>query len=261
MTGVTRAVSSVSVERKEGDVHVFREARWLAGEEIKRTWLSYPVTALTTLVAGLFVAATVDGILTVEGVGEAGRGFEYWYNTFFTDFLFLAFGTFLSVNWMSREYFRVFSEDVFSERLAFMRGLPISSTTLVVGRMISMCLSLLLNAPAFFVPVYLVSGLNRLGWDFLWFVAVWIGFSLFGTGLFLLAELGLQGKTYVRLSFATVPVLMAVIGFLEWSVGLRAVARITGLAEAYGPLSALAALLTILTRATIRRVGRRDLHA
>ena len=185
-------------EEQEKNSGTFSQARWLAWQEIKRSWLSYPVTALVTLVIGWFVAGAVNGILFVEGAGEGGQRFERLYNASFADFFFLGFCFCLAVNWMSREYFRVFSEDAFSERLTFVRVLPVSTGALVVGRMISMCLSLLLNAPAFFVPVYLMSDLGGLGWGFLWFVTVWVGYSLFGAGLLLLAELGLTSGTYVK---------------------------------------------------------------
>ena len=254
-------------ERDEGRVRVFRGAQWLGWQEIERSWLSYPVTALAMLVTGWFVAVFVDGVLVVEGFGEGGRTFEDSFNAFFADLLFLNFGALLAVNWTSREYFRVFSEDAFSERLAFVRGLPISTTTLVLGRLISMCFSLLLNVPAFFVPMYLVSNLGGLGWDFLWFVITWAAYSLMGAGLWLMAELTIRGRSYVWLSFAWTLLLIPAVILLEWVVDLRAVTRIAGLVEAYGPLPALVALpfgtavLAVLTVSTAHRVERRDLYA
>lgn len=265
MTGVAN-LTETRAGKREKDTSAFAQARWLAGQEIKRSRFSYPVTALTMLVAGWFVASSVEGVFIVEGLGEEGRTFEDSFNAFFADFLFLSFGALLTVNWMAREYFRVFSGDAFSERLAFMRGLPISAATLVVGRLISMCFSLLLNAPAFFVPVYLISNLSGLGWDFPWFATVWVGYSLLGTGLCLLAEFTIHGKTYVWLSCACTFLLIPVVILLEWTVDLRLVTRIAGLTEAYGPLPALVALLigatalVILTNVAIRRVERRDLY-
>lgn len=245
----------------------FAEARWLAWREIKRTWLSYPATALGMLIFGLLTASIVDGFLILEGFGEGDRPFQDFFYAFYADLFFLIYGGFLTFNWMSREYLRVFSGDTFSARLAFVRSLPISVETMVLGRLISMCLALLLNAPAFFLTVYFVSNLSDLGWSFLWFVAVWIGYSLLGTGFYLLAEFTISGKTYTWLSFTWVLLLVVGLIFLELTVELRAVSRIAGLVESYGPLPALAsvllgaAALAILTKITIRRVERRDLYA
>lgn len=245
----------------------WREAVWLAGKEIRRSWISYPVTGLAMLLMGLLVAPSMDGILSVEGFGEDGREFEDWYNAFPLDFFFLAFGMLLALNWMSGEYFRVFERDAFSERLIFMRGLPVSAGTLVGSRMVSLCFALAFNVPAFFVPVYLISDLGRLGWSFPWFGLIWVGYSLLGAGLWLLAEFGIRGKTYVWLSFAGTALIIAAVMFLEWAVGLRAVDRIAGLAQSNGPLAAFVALavgaagFALMARSATRRIERRDLSA
>lgn len=266
MTDVVKTAST-QADDKEKSMNTISQARWLAWQEIKRSWLSYPVTALAMLFFGYVTASIVDGFLVVEGFGEGGRTYANRFEAFVADYLFLGIVAFLAVNWMSREYFRVFSEDAFSERLVFMRGLPISAATLVLGRMVSMGFSFLFNTPAFFVPVYLISNLDGLGWAFLWFVAIWVGYSLAGIGISLLAEFTISGRVYVWATCIGVVLLMFGLIFLELTVDLRAVSRIAGLVESYGPLPALisvllgAAALAILTKITIRRVERRDLYA
>lgn len=245
----------------------WREAVWLAGKEIRRSWLSYPVTGLAMLLMGIIAAPSVDGILIVEGFGGGGREFEDWYNAFYPDFLFLVFGGFLALNWTSREYLQVFSQDAFSERLVFMRSLPISSGTLVGSRMISLCFALLFTVPAFFAPVYLASDLGWLGWGFLWFVLIWVGYSLLGAGLWLLAEFGIRGNTYVWLSLVGTGLAVVAVMFLEWAVRLRVVERIAALAQSNGPLVAILSLLVgaagfaLMARLATRRIERRDLAA
>lgn len=244
-----------------------RDGLWLAGREIRRSWLSYPITGLAMLLIGLLVAPSINGILSLEGFGEGGREFEDWYNAFFPDFLFLMFGMFLALNWMSGEYFRVFSRDAFSERLVFMRGLPVSPGMLVGSRMISLCFALPFSVPAFFAPVYLISDLGRLGWSFLWFVLIWVGYSLLGAGLWLLAEFGIRGKTYVWISFAGTALAIVAVMFLEWAVRLRVVDRIAGLAQSNGPLAAAVSLMVgaagfvLMARLATRRIEKRDLSA
>lgn len=262
------ASSTLSMRSKErGDVNRFAEAFWLAGRGIWGSWLSYLVTVLPMVLAGLIVAPTIDGSFTPEGLGDAGRELEEWYNAFFTDFFFLVFGTLLAVNWMSRDYFRVFSRDAFSERLIFMRSLPVSQGTLVGSRMVSMCFALLFTVPAFFAPVYLISDLSQLGWGFLWFVLIWIGYSLLGAGVWLLGEFGVHGRTYVWTSLAFPALLIAVIALLEWAVDFRAVDRTSALAQSHGPAAALVALIlgasgfVLTARYATRRVESRDLSA
>jgi hypothetical protein len=242
-----------------------REVLWLAGREVRRSWISYPVTGLGTLLVGFLVAPSVEGMLSVEGFGEGGRGFEDWSNAFLADFFFLMFGGFLASNYLSWEYFRIFERDAFSERLVFVRSLPVSAGTIVGSRTVSLCSALPFNVPAFFVPVYLISDLGRLGWGFVWFVLIWVGYSLLGAGLCLLAEFGVRGKTYVRLSLAGTVLMMAAVMFLEWAVELRAVERIALLAQSSGPLAAAlsltagATVLALMARATTRRIEGRDL--
>lgn len=266
MTGVANATETRAVESERG-MSTFAQVRWLAGQEIKHSWLSYPVTALVMLIFGYITASIADGFLVVEGSEEGGRIFADKFNAFYADYFFLTFSAFLAVNWMSREYLRIFSEDAFSERLVFVRGLPISAATMVLGRMMSLSFSFPFNTPAFFIPVYLISNLKNLGWNFLWFVAVWFGFSLLGIGISLLAEFTISGRAYVWMTFIGVFLLIFVLIVLEFTVELRAVSRIAGLVESYGPLPAVvsilfgAVMLWIMAKMTIRRVERRDLYA
>ena len=254
-------------EEKNRDMSTVAEARWLAGQEIKRSWLSYPVTALVMLVFVWFYTYVIDGIIIDEGLDFMVDGRTFFLNALLEDFLFLWFCAVLAANWMSREYLQIFSKDSFSKRLDFMRCLPISAASLVLGRLISMCFSLLLNAPALFVTVYLLSNLNGLGWSYLWFAAVWVGYSLIGAGLWLLGEFTISGKTYTWLSIAWAFLLLPVLIALEAAVELRLVTKIAELVQTYGPLPALAsillgaAVLVLLTKTTIRRVERRDLYA
>lgn len=258
-------IASSTRTNERGEVNRLAEAVWLARRGVWGAWLSYLFTVLPLVVVGIIVAPTVDGTFTPQGLGDAGPELEEWYNAFFTSAIFLTVGTLLAVNWMSRDYFRVFSRDAFSERLVFLRSLPVSAGTLVGSRMVSMCFALLFTTPAFFVPVYLVSGLDRLGWGFLWFVLIWVGYSLLGAGLWLLMEFGIHGRTYVWMSFVFPALLIAAVAFLEWAVDLRAVDRIATLAQSHGPPTALVALIlgaagfSLMARYATRRLESREL--
>ncbi|MEW6638027.1 MAG: hypothetical protein AB1425_14575, partial [Actinomycetota bacterium] len=118
-----------------------------------------------------------------------------------------------------------------------------------------------------FVPVYLVSDLRAMGASYLWFVGIWVGYGLFGAGLTLLMELGLDGKTYTVIIFAMVVPILVIVAILEFTVEMRLVERTVALVGDYGPLPAAvslvagAGLFALLARLTARRIERRDLSA
>lgn len=240
------------------------EARWLAGQEVKRAWLSYPVSGLFLLFLGALISPALSDILEVGGSG--GR-LERSSVFFTSDFLFLIVGLLLCVNALSRDYWLVWTSDPFSSRLAFLRSLPISTRSLVAGRMLSMALALPLTVPAFFVPIYFFTDLRELGAAYLWFVGIWVGYSLFAAGLTLLMELGLPGQTYSLISLGIVVVTPIIVGLLEWLVELRLVERTAVLARNYGAAPAAislalgAGLFVLLAWATVRRIQHRDLSA
>lgn len=256
-----------SAKKEKKVMGTLTEARWLAGEDIRRAWLSYPVSGLFVMFLGFLVIPSLSGVLELEGFGEAGERFERSFASFFPDYLFLIIGLMLCVNSLSRDYLLVWTEDPFSSRLAFLRGLPISARSLVAGRMTSMVFALLFTVPAFFLPIYLFSELRELGASYLWFVGIWVGYSLFGAGLTLLMELGLDGRTYTLITFGMVAVILVAVGLLEWMVELRLVERTIVLVQDYGPLPAVislalgAGLFLLLGWATARRIENRDLAA
>ncbi|QYJ15857.1 hypothetical protein Rxycam_01685 [Rubrobacter xylanophilus DSM 9941] len=242
------------------------DALWLAGKEIRRSWLSYPASAIFTLVLGFLIVPSLSGMATGGEAGGTG-GIERAFGSFLADYLFLIVGLILCVNGFSRDYLVVWSADPFSSRLAFLRSLPIPPRTIVAGRMFSMLFTLPFTLPAFFVPVYLFSDLRAMGASYLWFVGIWVGYGLFGAGLTLLMELGLNGKTYTMVTFAMVVPILVIVAILEFTVQLRLVERTIALAGDYGPLPAIvslvagAGLFALLARLTARRIERRDLSA
>lgn len=254
------------VDEKEKGKRMSRtlvEARWLAGLEVKRAWLSYPVSGLFLLfLAGL----ASPGLSVIPDNGESG-GLERAFASFMPDLLFLIVGLLLCVNSLSRDYLLVWTSDPFTTRLAFLRSLPISIRSLVAGRMLSMVLALPLTVPAFFVPVYFLTDLRELGVAYLWFVGIWVGYSFFAAGLTLLMELGLRGRTYSLISLGMIAAIPVMVGLLEWLVELRLVERTALLARDYGAAPAAvslvlgAGLFVLLAGATVRRIESRELSA
>ena len=251
--------------KERGGMHSFAESFWLAKEEMKRVWLSYPLSGLLVLALGLFVMPSLSGIFEGDGSGTVGLRIEEHYNDFISDYLFLVVGAFLSVNAISRDYTLASWQDTYLSRLLFMSKLPISTENLVASRVISILFALVLYAPAFFMPAYFLSDLGGLGSSYLYFAGIWIGYGLLGSGLCLLLELTSSGKIYTLISVCFAASLMVVLALLEWTINLSLVGRTAQLAQSAGSLPAIisilagGAALALLSRLTVRRIEKRDL--
>ena len=240
-----------------GGAGVFVGALWVAGWEIGRAWSSYALGGLSFMFLGILVVPGLSGVFELEGFGLGGSRMEDLYNDFFADASFLVVCAFLAVNVLVHR-------DGFSSRLLFSRELPISAAGVVAGRAISMLFALLVNALAFFLPVFLLSGLGDLGASYLWFAGVWVGYGLLASGLWLLMELSADGGTRVPIFVASAISLVVVLALLEWTVNLGLVGRTVGLVRGYGALPAVfsvlvgAAAFALLARLTARRILERD---
>jgi hypothetical protein len=246
----------------------FAQAFWVARKEMKRAWLSYPLTGLFVLSLGLFAVPSLSGVFELEGSGAVGLRVQEHYNDFISDYLFLVVGAFLGVNAISRDYTLASWQETYLSRRNFVRKLPISAGSLVASRVISMLFALILYALAFFLPAYFLSDLGELGTGtYLWFCGVWIGYGLLGSGVCLLLELTSSGKVYILISIGFTASLMVVLALLEWTLNLSLVGRTAHLAHSYGALPAIISILAgggalaILSRLTARRIAKRDLYS
>lgn len=243
-------------------METLRNSWWLAGREMRRTWLSYLVTAILMALFGLWTTS-------LEASGpSAGPG-----DLYILDLYFIFITSILATNGFSRDYFSSWG-DSFSKRLHFWRSLPISARVVVASRVLSMLPALALNSLAFFLTIYLIS--EPLGrWlaeqlgpvRYLWFTLIWVGYSLFWGGCFLYLEYGIHGRTYNWFVLGGVAIVPALLVPLELLFDLRIVMRTIELVGAYGPLPAAAALLigvaafVLWAGAAVRRIERRDLSA
>ena len=246
------------------------ESLWLAREEMKWTWPSYVLSVLIVLSLGLAAAVSLSvGVSGFEAMVVRGQGTEEFYGAFFVDYFFLLVCAVLGTNALLGYYTRNWS-GTSSSGLVPLRSIPISAGILVGSRMVLMLFALVVGAFAFFVPVFLVSGLAEdLGVKaYLMFCAVWVGYGLLGSGISLFFEFGASGKSYALLSYLFALLLMIVVVLLETTeyagiVGRVALMAQSGYGTLLGGLSILmgGAAFLLLSRSTVRRLRTRDLSA
>jgi hypothetical protein len=246
------------------------QALWLAREEMKWTWSSYLLSVLIVLSLGLAAAVSLSfGVSAFEAMMVRGQGTEEFYGSFFVDYFFLLVCALLGTNALLGYYARN-RRGTSSSWLVPLKSLPISAGIIVGSRMISMLFALVVGAFAFFVPVFLVSGLaGDLGVKaYLTFCAVWVGYGLLGSGLFLFFEFGLSGRSYALLSYLFAILLMFVVVLIETTQYAGIVGRVARMAQGdhgtlLGGLSVLAGVsaFLLLSRLTARRLLTRELPA
>ena len=255
--------SSSSSLRARGGSKGLAGAFWLARKEMRRGWVSYPLSGVIMLFLGFMVLPSMSGLFKLEGFGAGVQRVEDVYNAFFSDCLYLVICAFLAVNAVSgiRTPGR---RDTFSARLLLLGGVPVPAGSLVGGRALSLLFALVLNVPAFFLPTFLLSDLGELGTSYVWFVGTWIGYGLLFSGLGLLMGLSASDGASVPISIGVGAAIVATLALLEWSVGLDLVVRTAQLAQGYGPLPALlsilvgAAAFVLLAWLSVHRIHDRD---
>ena len=250
---------------EERNMNTISQARWLAWQEIKRTWLSYLATGTFFLLFGLFAFIYLGQLFD----GEASlRTTENNSMTFSSNVFFLAIISALAVNSLSKDYLYSWGRDTFSERLTFLRSLPISNREMVVNRLLTLLLALLVNTVLFFLPPYLLSETLRAGLSttqYLWFIAMWASYALLGAGFYIYMEFNASGRTYnITMLLMLVPIVV-IGGTVALVFGVSFLSSVAGLVLSYGPLLAIPVFLLgifwllVCCRVTVRHVEKRDL--
>jgi hypothetical protein len=239
-----------------------RDAVWLAQDEFRRTWPVLLVTGGATLLFGLIVALTFEGVYSNVARGEHPADFGL-------SLLLLLLVPNLLLNWFLGAYMAPW-RDFFTQQMAFYRSMPIPVRDLVRSRAVTMLVTLAFAAPVFFAPAYLISGGLReevAVLDYLGFVLFWIGYALLAGGAHLCFELTMSGKLLFAMQCAFVAVIFAALFVLYVGYQMPLATRVMELVQAYGPLLPATSLLLgaagfwVGVRVAGRRLGMRDLSA
>jgi len=81
---------------------VFAGAFWLAKREVRRVWISYPLTGVLLMLMGFFVVPSVWGVFEFDGLGTTGERMEGFYIASFSDCLFVVVCAFLAGDYCLR---------------------------------------------------------------------------------------------------------------------------------------------------------------
>ena len=239
----------------------FRDSLWLAGMDVRRSWFSFPVAALTAFVPGFYLVI----LYSVAFSGSMGV-----FGTFLLDAWFLMATAILNVNFLfNRDYYYGLSEDNYTKRLSFLGGLPISPGAVIMGRAMYTAVALVCGGPSFFLVPYLASAELRalIGpLDYILFVVAWLGYALFMMGFLLFMWNGLSFQTELRLLPFLFPgwcLLVAIASNFALDGGLTM--SLIQVAKTRGPLAAIVsvaagcAALALWVRIAEKRLGKREL--
>jgi ABC-type transport system involved in multi-copper enzyme maturation permease subunit len=251
---------------------LWRDARWLAGVDVRRHWLSYPASFLLAVVIGAFAANLFNGIFVVEGAGPSGEAFEARSNAVLSSFFMFATIPYLMVNMLfNPELKPSFSrDDNFTRKLVFLRSLPVSAGAIVASRMLAMLATLVVAAPAFFTMFYLIARQApgfAAGPGFVWFASLWIGLALLYAGGLLYIWIARSKRAEVVMGFVNPVALLLVAVALGFLLDHGFVGWTMDLAREYGARAGVAGLLVGAAGfafggwRTTRRLRRRDLSA
>lgn len=205
-------VSSGDVGRRN-----LQDALWLAGQEIRRQWLSY-------LVSNLYLVFL--SLLTI-GIGDLMAGSTG------LEFVLLATTLIISTPFFARDYMN-WATDPVAERLTWLRSLPIDARTIVGSRMLAMLAVAPFNIVAFFGPIYLAGAWSLDTVPFILFALSILGISLIGAGVHLCLELGVSLRRWLITNVVVLVPLVIIFVVLGWAAEIWPFAGLARSVERYG---------------------------
>lgn len=198
--------------RRDDARNTWSDVLWLARKEIRRTGWGYLYSAAYIAFFGALIAPR----------GDDGAG------TWVVDVTFLFAVLIIAQPFFAREYFS-WDNDRVAARLTFLRMLPIPLNVVVGSQMIRLVTAALFNAPAFFLPFYLLGEWDLDPGEFIGLAFFWTGMGAIGAGYGLCMEVSTSIKRYSITNLVLVAVLMPILSYLgvahdiwllHWSIGI-----------------------------------------
>lgn len=200
----------------------WNNALWLAGRQIRDTWIGYLISPLYFVFLGS-VLATDDTILV---------------NIVFPMMMMI-----LLQATISPRYFSLNKDNEVMRHQAFLRSLPISFGTIITARMIGMLAAGLLNIPVFFIWFWgLGDRFSSIAVFMAWCV-FWLGFAFCGLGLSLVQEFTVNLRNWTLQNSVIIVVFIVVMLPLIWFADFRPVDWSVSQAHEHPMLLALAGVL------------------
>ena len=230
----------------------WQAARWLARNELKREFSAYIFAFVVTVLFGLFVAT-----LYTDGV-------NYFSIDIFYLMLLPSMGVAQSSVYFSFGYRK---SDPFTRKLFFYRSLPISTDTIVLSRFLLLALSHMIITPVFLLLPYIGSEAFRELLEpgqFLLFMCIWFGYSLFCSSLHHFLEWSTSGRVLFWTG-GLIAIFILGMSMIVRAFGISTVAFTIQLAQD-GPMYPIGILAMgfagalFWKSATQKRIKRRDLH-
>ena len=123
---------------------------------------------------------------------------------FFIDFYFLTMVPILGFIF-NKKSFNYHRDDSYTVNLAHMRTMPISFEVMIISRIFQLILPLLVNGTIFFTAQYLFAERLFDGMSvpqYISYAAIWLGYSVLYSAVYIYVELTRSGKTYLAVTIA-----------------------------------------------------------
>lgn len=241
---------------------IWKDVRWLMSMEIKHNSISVVSTIGTTIILAFFMS-TLFSFSVFKSETQLS-------SLFLLDYLFLMVNPLLSTIYMSRPYLTFRNINLYSEKMALYRVLPISLQALSWSKTGYMLLTLLVQSCIFYgIFTWNLSNsinfhiyLHPIQW--LLFTLFWFGYALALGSIYLLFEHGAHGKVMHATAYAFIGLVLIIEAIYHFFIKKSLVVWSVDLIKNYGgylPLVSIGCgviLMYVCNRLLTHRLQNRD---
>lgn len=209
---------------------MYKQAWWLARQDLKQSIFPFIITIIATIVFAGFASLILDQ--SIRYMFDSG---DEYYSFFVMDFMFFILTPSLAAIFMSKPYlsFRTIKEDPFSKIMAFYRALPIPVKVISLSRTFIMLVTVFIMGTTYFCTIYVLLRGDIFQFvhksEFIVLFLIWFGYSLAIGGVNTFIEYGTNGKMLHVLPYIFIGIFIVVafifhyffqIGIVEWTLHL-----------------------------------------